>query len=825
MRSTDGGNTWSQPDLNITTRNEGSWITVGPDHSVYVFYFDYVNNAAAAQIRMRKSTDQGLTFGPAVTAANLKQAGLSIFQFDNYLPLPFATHAFPQCVVNPVNAQQIYCTFNDLALQAGDRGDIYTTRSTDGGATWPQAAAPFDFTGSTDSDRDDFLPSIAIAPNPTDAANPARLIVSYYTRRRDAGNSLTDRWARIANIQASGVIGLPNAGFLVSPTAAPVTLNGDYSTTLWSYYEDITADEDYGYVPFVQARQSPTVPARTFQNDILFARFKLSEGFGPLISYVSTTITGGNGNAQVDPDECNEFTITVRNYGSIGATAVTGELISGTPGVTISFANSPYPNIGAFGSGDTQSNTLKFYVNTSAAIICGQTLNFTLRLTTAQGVFDVPFSLTANPGFATFSNNTVTPIPDRQAGVADGNLNSVIPVSGLTGNVTKIAVRLNVTHTFISDIVGRLRSPNNVVVYLVAGRGGSGDNFGTSCANRTIFDQAAATAIGTGTAPFAGSFQPEPGPRNISNGGGLFLYPIAAGNTLNTFNGLNGANLNGNWTLELFDIFAADTGTLNCWSLDVTTTTTACAGNGGVGCTLTTTCSATPQTGNAPLLVNFDANPAGGGGSFTYAWDFGDGFTGNIKNPSHTYVNAGSYTATVTVKDLLSPMQPTITCSKVITVGQTFATPTIASASPNCGNVTGGTVVVINGTNFEPQATVSLAGVPATVTVDSSTQITATSANRAPAPAFTGDIVVSNGPGATATLTNGYTYAVRGDANNTGDLQAADIFAINARLTLGIPAVLPSLCNFDANTSGAIEASDMFFLNSVLLGLIGPPGP
>ena len=169
--------------------------------------------------------------------------------------------------------------------------------------------------------------------------------------------------------------------------------------------------------------------------------------------------------------------------------------------------------------------------------------------------------------------------------------------------------------------------------------------------------------------------------------------------------------------------------------------------------------------------------------------------------------------------------QPTITCSKIITVGQTFATPTISTASPNCGNVTGGTVVVINGTNFEPQATVTLAGVPATVTVDSSTQITATSANRVAAPAFTGDIVVSNGPGATATLTNGYTYAVRGDANNSGDLQAADIFAINARLTVGIPAVLPSLCNFDANTSGAIEASDMFFLNSVLLGLIGPPGP
>lgn len=817
VRSTDGGNTWSQPDLNITARNEGSWITVGPDHSVYVFYFDYVNNAAAAQIRMRKSTDQGLTFGPAVTAANLKQAGASIFQFDTYLPVAHDSNAFPQCVVNPVNALQIFCTFNDLALEAGDRGDIYTTRSSDGGATWPQAASPFNFSGSFDADKDDFLPSIAIAANPTDAANPARLVVSYYTRRRDAGNSLTDRWARIANVTAAGTLSLPNPGFLVTPTNAPVTLNGDYSTTLWSYYEDMTADEDFIYVPWVQARQSPTVPARTRQNDILFARIKINEGFGPTIVYQSTTITGGNGNGLIDRDECNEFTVTVRNYGSIQATNVTGQLISGTPGVTVSFANSPYPSIGAFGFGDIQSNTLKFYVNTSAAIPCGTTINFTLRLTTDQGVFDIPFSIAMNPNNLVFNQNVPTPIPDA-VGAVDGAATSTLAVAGLIGPVTKVNFSMQLSHTFDSDIVARLRAPDGVtLVWLVVARGGGGDNFGTSCANRTVFDQAAATDISTGAAPFVGTFRPEPGPRTIDT------YTVPAGNSLNAFNGLSGAAVNGNWSLELFDRVGLDTGSVNCWSLTISTA--GCPSNGGVGCTLTANCSATPDTGNAPLLVNFDVNPAGGGGSFTYAWDFGDGFSGNIKNPSHTYTNAGVYNATVTVKDILTPGQPTFVCSKTITVGQTFATPTITSASPNCGNVTGGTVVVINGTNFEPQATVSLAGVPATVTVDSSTQITATSANRVAAPAFTGNIVVSNGPGATATLTNGYTYAVRGDANNTGTLEAADIFAINARLTLGIPAVLPSLCNFDANTSGAIEASDMFFLNSVLLGLIGPPGP
>src|SRR5262249_48021001 len=38
---------------------QGPFVTVGPDHSVYVFYFD--NSTATQQIMVRKSTDQGQT--------------------------------------------------------------------------------------------------------------------------------------------------------------------------------------------------------------------------------------------------------------------------------------------------------------------------------------------------------------------------------------------------------------------------------------------------------------------------------------------------------------------------------------------------------------------------------------------------------------------------------------------------------------------------------------------------------------------------------------------------------------------------------------------
>src|SRR5262249_49424495 len=67
-RSTDGGNTWSAP-LSLGG-SQGSYVTVGPDHAVYVFYLNSSN-----QIQMRKSTNQGQSFGSAVTVASLTSTG------------------------------------------------------------------------------------------------------------------------------------------------------------------------------------------------------------------------------------------------------------------------------------------------------------------------------------------------------------------------------------------------------------------------------------------------------------------------------------------------------------------------------------------------------------------------------------------------------------------------------------------------------------------------------------------------------------------------------------------------------------------------------
>jgi uncharacterized membrane protein len=70
---------------------------------------------------------------------------------------------------------------------------------------------------------------------------------------------------------------------------------------------------------------------------------------------------------------------------------------------------------------------------------------------------------------------------------------------------------------------------------------------------------------------------------------------------------------------------------------------------------------------NQPPVVDFTAQPAISSGSFAYSftanatdpdgmivsynWEFGDGTTSILQNPTHTYITAGSYTTKVTVTD------------------------------------------------------------------------------------------------------------------------------------------------------------------------------
>jgi PKD repeat protein len=57
--------------------------------------------------------------------------------------------------------------------------------------------------------------------------------------------------------------------------------------------------------------------------------------------------------------------------------------------------------------------------------------------------------------------------------------------------------------------------------------------------------------------------------------------------------------------------------------------------------------SGTPLTGVAPLPVGFTDESTGG--PTAWSWDFGDGATSTLQNPTHTYLSPGTYSVTLTV--------------------------------------------------------------------------------------------------------------------------------------------------------------------------------
>jgi PKD repeat protein len=63
--------------------------------------------------------------------------------------------------------------------------------------------------------------------------------------------------------------------------------------------------------------------------------------------------------------------------------------------------------------------------------------------------------------------------------------------------------------------------------------------------------------------------------------------------------------------------------------------------------------TASPATGTAPLIVTFDGRGStdADGTIASYQWNFGDGTSGSGSVVQHTYQNAGTYTATLTVTD------------------------------------------------------------------------------------------------------------------------------------------------------------------------------
>ncbi len=229
-RSTDGGNTFGPSGGTfIAGGNQGAFVAVGPDHSVYAFWF------AGSSLQVRRSTDGGVTFGAANTVASgliggvNGDLGLTGRRNGDSGFSGFRSNEFPHAVVSPTTGT-IYVTYNNKGA-GSDKADVFVVQSNDGGATW---SAPIKVNDDL-TNTDQWQPTLAITPGGD------KLGIFYYSRQEDpVDNNLFKYYGRVATISGSTLNFAPSFAISATPSLPefgrdnvvnPVYM-GDYNTAV-----------------------------------------------------------------------------------------------------------------------------------------------------------------------------------------------------------------------------------------------------------------------------------------------------------------------------------------------------------------------------------------------------------------------------------------------------------------------------------------------------------------------------------------------------------------------------------------------------------------
>ncbi|HKQ76116.1 MAG TPA: M36 family metallopeptidase [Blastocatellia bacterium] len=246
-----------------------------------------------------------------------------------------------------------------------------------------------------------------------------------------------------------------------------------------------------------------------------------------------------------DPGETLILNIPLSN--PFCATPANGVSVSVDGGSSVSYGN--------IAAGLTVSRGIPFTVPSAAA--CGSQLTVNVVITSSLGTVTRTFNLQIGRPVVVISTtyssgNIAVPILD--------NTTVDIPINVAdVGAVADVNVKVRLNHTFDGDLTLSLIGPDGTSVALANNRGGGGDNYGTGandCSGvPTVFDDAAATAIAAGIAPFTGSFRPD--------------SPLSA---------FNGKGVNGVWRLRVTDAFNLDQGTVGCFQLEISRQRFACCG-------------------------------------------------------------------------------------------------------------------------------------------------------------------------------------------------------------------------------------------------------
>jgi len=200
-----------------------------------------------------------------------------------------------------------------------------------------------------------------------------------------------------------------------------------------------------------------------------------------------------------------------------------------------------------------------------------KTFAFTVTLTNPSGP-TATVAYTTAPGTATASVVESTFTSAGPATIPDVGNATIYPmnvtVSGLTGTVSTLAVRLNsLSHTFPGDIDVLVVAPTGQKMIVQSDMGGTGDVSGLTY---TIADSGA--ALLSSTQLTAGTFRPSNSgaadPFGAPAPAGPYAEPTPAGSA--TLNGtFGGINPNGTWSVYIVDDVSQDAGSIGSVSLVV----------------------------------------------------------------------------------------------------------------------------------------------------------------------------------------------------------------------------------------------------------------
>ena len=285
-------------------------------------------------------------------------------------------------------------------------------------------------------------------------------------------------------------------------------------------------------------------------DDVAYTTFST----GPL-----TTCTGSTANLKVDITGGNGGAYDVTIHPSVGANFTATNYVSGanipvTPTVTTTY------NIVSVIQSDNPC--------------CIGTGNSGTPTVTVSATATQPLMITASPSTPLCAGNptmlTISGAPSTGSSVtASGTISVAIPdsdpagasttlsVSGIpaAASATGIGVKFNITHTWDGDLTIFLKSPNNQVLNLVNGRGGSGANF----VNTNVTSTATIAFPASGGSPFTGTY--------IADGSLGAPAPTGYSPTATTFTPLFATN--GTWGLGARDNAFGDVGTITDWTLTI----------------------------------------------------------------------------------------------------------------------------------------------------------------------------------------------------------------------------------------------------------------